>query len=62
MRTRGSAEVPSRDVRPAILGPPRDVNEIAYVRFASVYRSFDSLADSNQETATAPVREVGRTQ
>lgn len=33
----------------AILGPLRDLDEVAYLRFASVYRSFDSLDDFQRE-------------
>jgi transcriptional repressor NrdR len=29
----------------AILGPLRELDEVAYLRFASVYRSFSSAAD-----------------
>src|SRR5918997_917723 len=43
VRARGAAEIPSHDVGLAILGPLRDLDEVAYLRFASVYKSFDSL-------------------
>jgi transcriptional repressor NrdR len=33
----------------AILGPLRILDEVAYLRFASVYRSFESLADFEAE-------------
>src|SRR5438270_3757202 len=45
VRSTGAAEVPAHDVGLAILGPLRDLDEVAYMRFASVYRGFDSLAD-----------------
>ncbi|MEV5447761.1 transcriptional regulator NrdR, partial [Streptomyces sp. NPDC052644] len=32
--------------------PLRDLDEVAYLRFASVYRSFDSLADFEREIET----------
>jgi transcriptional repressor NrdR len=51
IRSRGVAEVDSNDVGLAILGPLRDLDEVAYLRFASVYRSFDSLADFEAEIA-----------
>ena len=51
IRARGAAEVPSHEVGLAILGPLRDLDEVAYLRFASVYRSFDSLRDFEQEIA-----------
>jgi transcriptional repressor NrdR len=43
--------VPSHDVGLAILGPLRELDEVAYLRFASVYRSFDSLDDFEREIA-----------
>jgi transcriptional repressor NrdR len=52
VRAKGAAELPSHDVGLAILGPLRDLDEVAYLRFASVYRSFDSLADFEREIET----------
>jgi transcriptional repressor NrdR len=49
IRSRGCAEVPSHEVGLAILGPLRDLDEVAYLRFASVYRGFESLADFEKE-------------
>src|SRR6266545_1747769 len=49
IRARGSAEVPSHEVGLAILGPLRELDEVAYLRFASVYRSFESLEDFERE-------------
>lgn len=51
VRSGGAAEVPSHEVGLAILGPLRDLDEVAYLRFASVYRSFESLGDFEQEIA-----------
>ena len=33
----------------AVLGPLRQLDEVAYLRFASVYRSFESLEDFEPE-------------
>lgn len=52
VRASGAAEVGSEDVGRAILGPLRELDEVAYLRFASVYRSFESLADFEAEIAT----------
>ncbi|MFB9234458.1 transcriptional regulator NrdR [Plantactinospora siamensis] len=52
VRAKGAAELPSHEVGLAILGPLRDLDEVAYLRFASVYRSFDSLADFEREIET----------
>lgn len=51
VRATGSAEVDSHDVGLAILTPLRELDEVAYLRFASVYRSFESLDDFEQEIA-----------
>jgi transcriptional repressor NrdR len=45
IRATGVAEVPSDEVGLAILGPLRDLDEVAYLRFASVYQSFSSVED-----------------
>ncbi|MBB5135149.1 transcriptional repressor NrdR [Thermocatellispora tengchongensis] len=49
IRATGAAEIPSNEVGLAILGPLRDLDEVAYLRFASVYRSFETLADFEAE-------------
>jgi len=49
VRARGAAEIPSHEVGLAILGPLRELDEVAYLRFASVYRSFESLEDFERE-------------
>ncbi|MGC4932712.1 transcriptional regulator NrdR [Gordonia sp. DT30] len=49
VRASGAAEIPSNEVGLAILQPLRDLDEVAYLRFASVYRSFDSLEDFQRE-------------
>ena len=51
VRAKGAAEVPSHDVGLAILGPLRELDEVAFLRFASVYKSYDSLEDFEQEIA-----------
>jgi transcriptional repressor NrdR len=51
IRSRGSGEIPSHEVGLAILGPLRDLDVVAYLRFASVYRGFESVADFEDEIA-----------
>lgn len=51
LRASGQAAIASHDVGLAILGPLRVLDEVAYLRFASVYRSFESLADFEAEIA-----------
>ena len=49
VRAAGSAAVDTHEVGMAILGPLRELDEVAYLRFASVYRSFESLEDFESE-------------
>lgn len=51
IRAGGSAEVPSHEVGLAILAPLRELDQVAYMRFASVYRAFDGLDDFETEIA-----------
>ena len=45
LRARGLAQVKSDEVGKAILKPLRDLDEVAYMRFASVYQNFENLGD-----------------
>jgi transcriptional repressor NrdR len=54
VRATGSAELTTHDVGLAILGPLQELDLVAYLRFASVYRAFDSLEDF--EAAIAELR------
>ena len=45
IRANGLAEINALDIGLAILPPLRELDEIAYLRFASVYQAFDSLDD-----------------
>lgn len=49
IRAKGQAEVDALEIGLAILPPLRELDEIAYLRFASVYRAFDSLDDFEAE-------------
>jgi transcriptional repressor NrdR len=51
LRAEGWAEVPAHEVGLAILGPLRALDEVAYLRFASVYRQFESAEDFEAEIA-----------
>ncbi len=51
LRGAGAAEVPAHEVGLAILGPLRELDEVAYLRFASVYRAFESAGDFETEIA-----------
>jgi transcriptional repressor NrdR len=45
IRATGCAEVPAPEVGLAILGPLKELDEVAYLRFASVYQAFSSIDD-----------------
>ena len=51
LRLAGAAELAAHEVGLAILGPLRELDEVAYLRFASVYRQFASAADFEDEIA-----------
>ncbi|HEX6920928.1 MAG TPA: transcriptional regulator NrdR [Actinomycetes bacterium] len=51
VRASGVAEIEAHEVGMAVLEPLRELDEVAYLRFASVYRSFDGLADFEDEIA-----------
>jgi transcriptional repressor NrdR len=57
IRATGAAEVPAHEVGLAILKPLRELDEVAYLRFASVYRSFSSVADFEREIAELKERQ-----
>ncbi|MFH5206758.1 transcriptional regulator NrdR [Antrihabitans spumae] len=59
VRASGSAEIPSHQVGLAILGPLRDLDEVAYLRFASVYRSFSSADDFEREIEELRAHRLG---
>lgn len=45
IRSLGLAEVPAEDVGVAILDPLRELDEVAYLRFASVYEHYSCVED-----------------
>ena len=59
LRGEGWAEVPAHEVGLAILSPLRELDEVAYLRFASVYRSFESADDFEAEIASLRLARTG---
>ncbi|AJK69065.1 transcriptional regulator NrdR [Corynebacterium marinum] len=49
VRAQGSSQVNANDIGLAILEPLRALDEVAYLRFASVYKSFESAEDFESE-------------
>ncbi|GAB3284412.1 transcriptional regulator NrdR [Kineosporia babensis] len=45
IRATGCAEIEAHEVGLTILSPLRELDEVAYLRFASVYQAFESLED-----------------
>jgi transcriptional repressor NrdR len=54
IRATGASQVDANDIGLAILAPLRELDEVAYLRFASVYQGFNSLEDF--ETAITLLR------
>lgn len=49
VRSHGSSQVHANAIGLAILEPLRALDEVAYLRFASVYKSFESAEDFESE-------------
>jgi len=49
LRSQGATEVPSSQVGSLAMDALRELDQIAYIRFASVYQSFDDLEDLKRE-------------
>jgi transcriptional repressor NrdR len=60
LRASAQPEVPADEVGVAILGPLRELDQVAYLRFASVYRQFDSVDDFEAEIAVLRVESEAR--
>ena len=49
VRGQGSSQINANDIGLAVLEPLRELDEVAYLRFASVYKSFESAEDFESE-------------
>jgi len=49
LQTEGEQEIPARIVGEMVMDGLKDVDEVAYVRFASVYRSFQDVTEFQDE-------------
>jgi len=61
MQERGVRELPSTDVGEAVMDSLKRLDEVAYVRFASVYKSFRDIAEF-QRTVESLVSERKRSE
>ena len=65
LRTLGEREVPSRQIGEWVMEELRDLDKVAFVRFASVYRSFQDVSEFSAEIealANAPDPDLKRKQ
>jgi transcriptional repressor NrdR len=49
LRSRGVSEVPSRTIGEMAMAKLREIDHIAYIRFASVYQSFEDIEQLQRE-------------
>ena len=59
IRQTGASQVDANEIGLAILEPLRELDEVAFLRFASVYQAFESLEDF--ESAIDALRDSGST-
>ena len=58
LETMGESEVPSRTIGALVMDALRQIDSVAYIRFASVYRDFENARDF--EEFASSVREVAQ--
>ena len=52
IRASGEREVPSRLIGEAVMKNLRKIDEVAFIRFASVYRRFEDITEFSEEVET----------
>lgn len=57
---RGIAEIPAREIGERVLPRLRDLDQVAYVRFASIYRDFRDLEGFEKELDALRESDTGR--
>lgn len=60
LRATGNRQIPAHEVGLAILEPLKKLDEVAYLRFASVYKSFESADDFAAEIANLMAAGIDR--
>ncbi len=58
LRQRGAPEVPSDEIGEMVMNHLRELDHIAYIRFASVYRAFADLEELQQELEALAARGI----
>ncbi|MDH5896207.1 transcriptional regulator NrdR [Vibrio splendidus] len=51
LRATGEREVPSEMIGNLVMGQLKELDKVAYIRFASVYRSFEDIREFGEEIA-----------
>lgn len=59
IRASGVAEIAAHDIGVAVLQPLRLLDEVAYLRFASVYNSFENLEDFEEAIVALRAERAG---
>ncbi len=59
IRATGVSQIDANEIGLTILSPLRELDEVAYLRFASVYQAFDSLEDFESAISDLRVERVG---
>lgn len=59
LRATGERELPSRQVGEVVMEELRKLDQVAYVRFASVYRSFEDINEFKEEIDRLSAQHVG---
>jgi transcriptional repressor NrdR len=60
LRATGEREVQTRDVGEAVMDELRELDDVAYVRFASVYRSFQDVNEFRREIEAMDKHKAGK--
>lgn len=62
LRATGEPEVNTRDVGELVMAELRELDDVAYVRFASVYRSFQDINEFREEIERLDRGKTGRSE
>lgn len=60
LRATGERELPSRAIGEAVMAQLKNVDQVAYVRFASVYRDFQDISEFQDEIARLKTESGGQ--
>lgn len=60
LRASGVAEIPAEQIGVAILGPLEELDSVAYLRFASVYKNYNSVDDFQKEIDALRLSATGK--